>query len=221
MTVDLEEAMMTQRAIRRLRPDPVDDELILKILRLAVKAPTGSNQQNWEFVVVRDPKVKAALGKQNRRVASPYLKAGKIVKRRDEKSLRLIKAVQWQLEHWDEIPVIMVPCLRGISWPLPWIYKSSRYGSIYPAIQNLLLAARGRPRRGADDVPALEPRCRAPDLAASVARRADRVHPDGLADGEVRTDDAHTCRRADTSRSLRESRLQSLSVSIPSRIVRL
>src|SRR5438094_936729 len=57
-------------------------------------------------------------------------------------ALRLIKAVQWQLEHWDEIPVIMVPCLRGISWPLPWIYKSSRYGSIYPAIQNLLLAAR-------------------------------------------------------------------------------
>src|SRR5438094_10628502 len=75
--------------------------------------------------------------------------------------------------------------------------------------------ARGRPRRGADDVPALEPRCRAPDLATSVARRADRVHPDGVADGEVRTDDAHTCRRADTSRSLRESRLQSLSVSIP------
>jgi len=142
VTVDLEEAMMTQRAIRRLRPDPVDDELILKILRLAVKAPTGSNQQNWEFVVVRDPKVKAALGKQNRRVASPYLKAGKIVKRRDDKSLRLIKAVEWQLEHWDEIPIIIVPCLRGISWPLPWIYKSSRYGSIYPAIQNLLLAAR-------------------------------------------------------------------------------
>ena len=42
MTVDLEEAMMTQRAIRRLRPDPVDDELILKILRLAVKARTLS-----------------------------------------------------------------------------------------------------------------------------------------------------------------------------------
>src|SRR5205823_7295001 len=95
--VDLEEAMMTQRAIRRLRPDPVDDELLLRILRLAVKAPTGSNQQNWEFIVVRDPTVKAALGKQNRRVAAPYLKAGRIVKRRDEKSLRLIKAVQWLL----------------------------------------------------------------------------------------------------------------------------
>ena len=140
--VDLEEAMMTQRAIRRVRPDPVDDEVLLRILRLAIKAPTGSNQQNWEFIVVRDQKVKAALGKQNRRVAGPYLKAGRIVKRRDEKSLRLINAVQWQLDHWDEIPVFIIPCLRGVSWPLPWIYKSSRYGSIYPAIQNLLLAAR-------------------------------------------------------------------------------
>jgi len=140
--VDLEEAMMTQRAIRRVRPDPVDDEVLLRILRLAVKAPTGSNQQNWEFIVVRDPNVKGALGKQNRRVAGPYLKAGRIMKRRDEKSLRLINAVQWQLDHWNEIPVFVIPCLRGISWPLPWIYKSSRYGSIYPAIQNLLLAAR-------------------------------------------------------------------------------
>jgi len=141
-TVDLEEAMMTQRAIRRLKPDDVSDDVILKCLRLAVKAPTGSNQQNWEFIVVRDPKVKAALGKQNRRVALPYLAAGRIVMRRNEKQLKLIEAVKWQADHFAEIPVVIVPCLRGISWPLPWIYKSSRYGSIYPAIQNLLLAAR-------------------------------------------------------------------------------
>jgi nitroreductase len=140
--VDLEEAMMTQRAIRRLKSDPVSDDVILKCLRLAVKAPTGSNQQNWEFIVVRDPKVKAALAKQNRRVALPYLTAGRIAMRRNEKQLKLIDAVRWQADHFAEIPVIIVPCLRGISWPLPWIYKSSRYGSIYPAIQNLLLAAR-------------------------------------------------------------------------------
>jgi nitroreductase len=141
-TADLTEAMMTQRAIRRLRPDPVPDDVLLRCLRLATKAPTGSNQQNWEFIVVRDPAVKAALGKQNRRVAMPYLRAGSIAMRRNEKQLKNIEAVRWQAEHWDEIPVIVVPCLRGISWPMPWIYKSSRYGSIYPAIQNFLLAAR-------------------------------------------------------------------------------
>ena len=57
----LEEAMRTQRAIRRLKPDPVDDALILKCIELALKAPTGSNAQNWEFVVVKDREVKGKL----------------------------------------------------------------------------------------------------------------------------------------------------------------
>ena len=51
--------MRTQRAIRRLKPDPVDDALVLRLIELALKAPTGSNAQNWEFVVVKDPAVKA------------------------------------------------------------------------------------------------------------------------------------------------------------------
>jgi integrase len=46
--MSLEEAMLTQRAIRRLKPDPVDDALVLKLIELALKAPTGSNAQNWE-----------------------------------------------------------------------------------------------------------------------------------------------------------------------------
>ena len=54
LTMPLEEAMRTQRAVRRLKPDPVDDELVLRLIELATKAPSGSNQQNWEFVVVRD-----------------------------------------------------------------------------------------------------------------------------------------------------------------------
>ena len=57
LRMPLEEAMETQRAIRRLKPDPVEDALILRLLELALKAPTGSNAQNWEFVVVRDPSV--------------------------------------------------------------------------------------------------------------------------------------------------------------------
>ena len=52
----LEDAMTTQRAVRRLRPDPVDDETLLHVLRLATKAPTGGNMQGWEFIAVRDRK---------------------------------------------------------------------------------------------------------------------------------------------------------------------
>ena len=47
LSMPLEEAMRTQRAIRRLKTDPVDDSLVLHLIELAQKAPTGSNQQNW------------------------------------------------------------------------------------------------------------------------------------------------------------------------------
>jgi hypothetical protein len=52
------EAMMTQRAVRRVRPDPVDDAIVLKCIELALRAPTGSNGQNWEFIVVKDRRIK-------------------------------------------------------------------------------------------------------------------------------------------------------------------
>ena len=64
--MSLREAMETQRAIRRLRPDPVPDEVIYRCIELALKAPTGSNAQNWEWIVVRDPEVKRELGRLNR-----------------------------------------------------------------------------------------------------------------------------------------------------------
>jgi len=61
LNMALEEAMRTQRSIRRLKPDPVDDALILHLLELATKAPTGGNRQNAEFLVVRDRATKRKL----------------------------------------------------------------------------------------------------------------------------------------------------------------
>jgi hypothetical protein len=51
LNMPLEEAMRTQRAIRRFRPDPVDDELVLHLIELALKAPTGGNAQNWSSLI--------------------------------------------------------------------------------------------------------------------------------------------------------------------------
>ena len=140
--MDLEEAMTTQRAIRKLKPDPVDDEVLLRCLRLAVKAPTGGNMQAWEWIVVRDRAVVRALGRQNRFAWITFARPGYALQARNSKQRRIVDAVTRQSERWDEIPVLIVPCLRGVSWPLPWIFRSSRYGSIYPAVQNLLLALR-------------------------------------------------------------------------------
>jgi len=141
-SMPLDEAMSTQRAIRRLKTDPVDDAMVLRLIELALKAPTGSNAQNWEFVVVRDRAVKERLGALNRGAWRLYGGLGRYLNRKEPKMLRLLDAVQWQADHFAEIPVIIVACLRGPRSPFPAIAASSYYGSIYPSVQNLLLAAR-------------------------------------------------------------------------------
>jgi nitroreductase len=145
LDMPLLEAMLTQRAIRRLRPDPVDDAIVLRCIELALKAPTGSNGQNWEFVVVKDRERIAALGRFNHQSWSLYGRIGRWQSRGNESQQKILDAVQWQADHFDEIPVLVVPCLRGNHVPLvpmPPMAHSSYYGSIYPSVQNLLLAAR-------------------------------------------------------------------------------
>jgi nitroreductase len=142
LTMPLEEAMRTQRAIRRLRPDPVDDSLVLHLIELALKAPTGGNRQNWEFIVVKDRDVKRRLGRLNMQSWRIYGGLGRIVMRRRPATLRIIQAVEWQARHFEEIPVVVVACMRGIRVPFPPLAATSYYGSIYPSVQNLLLAAR-------------------------------------------------------------------------------
>jgi len=138
----IEEAMRTQRAIRRLKPDPVDDALVLHLLELALRAPTGSNAQNWQFVVVRDRAVKARLAKLNRQAWRLYGGIGRRMAQNDPPMMRIIEAVQWQADHFEEIPVIVVACLATMIPILPRIAAASLYGSIFPSVQNLLLAAR-------------------------------------------------------------------------------
>jgi nitroreductase len=145
LDMPLLEAMTTQRAIRRLLPDPVDDAIVLRCIELALKAPTGSNGQNWEFVVVKDRERIAQFAKRNRQSWSIYGGLGKRMNRGNEPMERILDAVQWQAEHFEEVPVLVVPCLRGNRVPLvpmPPFANSSYYGSIYPSVQNLLLAAR-------------------------------------------------------------------------------
>lgn len=140
--MDLTEAMETQRAIRRLRPDPVDDEVLLRCLALANRAPTGGNRQGVEFVVVRDPQVKRALGRQYRVAWTVYGGAGRLLYGNRERVRKIIDAVQWQVDHWEQVPVVVVVCVRGVPLPFPAVARSSRYGSVFPSVQNFLLAAR-------------------------------------------------------------------------------
>jgi nitroreductase len=142
LSMPLEEAMRTQRAIRRLKPDPVDDALVLHLIELALRAPTGSNAQNWQFVMVKDREVKARLGRMNRQAWRLYGGIGRRMAQNDPPMLRIIEAVQWQVDHFEDIPVVVVACLATMIPIVPRIAVSSLYGSIFPSVQNLLLAAR-------------------------------------------------------------------------------
>jgi nitroreductase len=150
LDMPLLDAMMTQRAVRRVLPDPVDDAVVLKCIELALQAPTGANGQNWEFIVVKDDRIKKKLAKRYRQAWSLYYRVMiRRVAARDESMEKIARAVQWQVDHFTEIPVLVVACLRLGARdgklplvPLPHVAESGYYGSIYPSVQNLLLAAR-------------------------------------------------------------------------------
>lgn len=144
-TMSVAEAMTTQRSIRRIHPDPVAPGIVRRLIELGLEGPTGSNAQNWEFIVVTDSERKARLADQYRRAWKIYGGLGKRM-RSDDQTMRVLKSVQWQVDRFEQVPVIVVPCLHTSSRPpfvpMPAIADSSHYGSVYPSVQNILLGAR-------------------------------------------------------------------------------
>jgi nitroreductase len=146
LDMPLEDAMRTQRAVRRLHTDPVPMDLLAHLLELSLKAPTSSNTQDWSYMVVVDREQKARIGRLYGVLYRTFNPIVERVSRGDEQALRNIRPGQWQAEHFDEIPVLVIPCyrrgLKHMPVGLPQIAVSSYYGSVYPAVQNLLLSCR-------------------------------------------------------------------------------
>jgi nitroreductase len=90
---------------------------VLRCIELALRAPTSSNGQNWEFVVVKDRSMKERLGRMNRQAVGVYGGIGKRVNRGNQTTEKILAAVDWQAEHFEEIPVLVVACLRGNQVP--------------------------------------------------------------------------------------------------------
>jgi nitroreductase len=138
---DLFEIIQTTRSLRRLKPDPVPDALIRKILEAGTCAPSGGNMQRWRFLVITDPKVKATVGAYYKcawdEQVGPRYRAGEPAPGTDRNRFqRMLNAAQHLADHIHEAPVWIVPCMGG---PAPTRTSGS---SIYPAVQNMLLAAR-------------------------------------------------------------------------------
>ncbi len=138
---DLFEVMRTTRSMRRLKPDPVPQELIARVLEAGTMAANGGNMQNWRFLVIRDPAIKAAAGAYYRRawhevVGPRYRSGGPAPGTTPERFARMLDAAEYLADHFHEAPVWIVPCAAGAT---PTRTTGS---SIYPAVQNMLLAAR-------------------------------------------------------------------------------
>lgn len=131
----------TQRAMRRLHPDPVPREHLERLVAAATRAPSGENAQPWAFVVVTDAETRASLGRLYRQLTRPALW---IVARvaRSESARRIQRSASHLGEHMGEAPAIVVVCMRQ-AYPR-WLRATrvGQWGSIFPAVQNLLLAAR-------------------------------------------------------------------------------
>jgi nitroreductase len=136
--------LTTTRSVRkRLDLDrPVEPEVILECLRLAVQAPTGSNMQGWRFLVVTDPERKARLGELYRAGGEEYLKAGREQASGNDQQERVIDSAWHLLEVIDRVPAMLIPCHRGR--PPEGIAAAGYYGSILPAVWSFMLALRSR-----------------------------------------------------------------------------
>jgi len=139
---DLFEIIGTTRSMRRLKPDPVPDALIRQILEAGAAAANGGNTQKWRFLVIKDPAIKQAVQvwykKAFEEVVGPrYATSAPPPGVTAERYGRQHGAVEYLTEHFHEAPVWIVACLED--GPNP---TRGAGASIYPAVQNMLLAIR-------------------------------------------------------------------------------
>jgi nitroreductase len=146
------EGILTTRALRRFTDEPVAIEDIEAILRAAQQAPSGGNIQPWRFVVVTDPEVRARLGALYRASYQRYEAAllptvqGHRSAEDEASWNRTLDASRHLADHFGEIPVIVAVCMPDISLTLRDDEGDLDIGtlaaSVFPAVQNLILAAR-------------------------------------------------------------------------------
>jgi nitroreductase len=155
------EAIHSARAIRRFKPDPVPETVLTAILDAAIRAPSAGNSQNWVFLVVQDAEQRRKLGLLYRKASdiasAMYAARGRPPHLTEEQFRRLMSSGSFLWDHLADAPVILVPCQTQPKIPPPEALPpdvrarhldEQRYverirgASIYPAVQNVILACR-------------------------------------------------------------------------------
>jgi nitroreductase len=154
-TLDLppDELLTTTRSVRKrldlARPVPL--ELVRECLQIAIQAPSGSNRQSWQWLVITDAGRRQAIGEIYRRAVAGYLTspgaAGKLFTDDPQRSAvqsRVNDSVAYLGEHLGEAPVLVIPCLQLSGGDLPAGNQAGLWGSLLPAAWSYMLAARAR-----------------------------------------------------------------------------
>ena len=142
--MDVFEALYTTRAMRRVKEDSIPDDVIKSIMDSAIRAPSGSNRQDWKFLVVTDKKTREELSDIYRETWDYYVKSfyndsedlgASSLKNKDEIETvkRISNSASWLAENYHKVPLLVLAFSRN----------DPTGSSIYPAIWNLMLAARG------------------------------------------------------------------------------
>ena len=134
------------RAMRRLKPDPVPEALLRKVLDAGVKAPSGQNKQPWSFLVIQDAAGKGWFAKRYRAAIESRFGAVRVPEG-NASLARELKALRYQIDHMHEVPLLLVVCgLRDWPFRVPAEERIGlappNYGAVYPCVQNILLACR-------------------------------------------------------------------------------
>jgi nitroreductase len=141
-----DELLSTTRAVRK-RLDlerPVERGVLEECLRLAQQAPTGSYRQNWHFVVVTEPELRAGLADLWRQGAEKYLAGIGDPEAIPGMMGRVVSGVFHLRDHLHEVPVHVIPCIEGRTDGKSTFAQASTWGSIMPAAWSFMLAARSR-----------------------------------------------------------------------------
>jgi len=149
--LELYDAMSTLRAVRRLRPDPIPADVLERVLTAATWAPSGGNHQSWRIIAVAEPELKQGLEDLYRPHWEGYVPGYEqhmqnMPPAERESSRKALESGTYLATHMHEAPVICVFCFNfdHITVTDAALDRQSVVGggSIYPAVQNLLLAAR-------------------------------------------------------------------------------
>lgn len=146
-----DELLTTTRAVRK-RLDltrPVERSVIETCVDLAIQAPTGSNSQGWQWVVVTDPEKKLAIAEHYAAGFDPYAQASRPVydesDPRGQRQDAVSSSAQYLRDHFHEVPAMVIPCLAGrVPDDAPGYAHAGYWGSILPAVWSFMLALRAR-----------------------------------------------------------------------------